>query len=309
VYFEAMNNVPRILASASYGECVDTATDDDTDGGGESLTLSGQVDDPGILDVITLTIEVDLNFDGDTDDPGETVSITVAPNGTLTRFFELTLSSVPDDGATYENGARIWGNETDADALPINLIADDGDGGLSETCSSLLVGKRDGNAVVLVSAERLAAGGRKNESTWRDIEMASSTCGTVMTKVLVVEPDPMYRKLFPIWIRDHFGGLGLQVASVCSVREAEETSRRWRPDVLLTAYELEEGTDGLSLAQRLRPIGGELRVIVVSQAAYSRLRRRLANSPLTQFLAKPVGEKTFVEVVEAALHGPVASQK
>jgi CheY-like chemotaxis protein len=125
-----------------------------------------------------------------------------------------------------------------------------------------------------------------------------------MTKVLVVEPDPIYRKLFPIWIRDHFGTANLQISSVSGAREAEEAAQRWRPDVLLTAYELEEGADGLTLARRLRADLGELRVVVISQLAYSRLRRRLANSPKTQFLAKPVGEQTFVDVIDATLHCP-----
>jgi CheY-like chemotaxis protein len=129
-----------------------------------------------------------------------------------------------------------------------------------------------------------------------------------MTKFLVVEPNPIYRKLFPIWVRDRFGASELQITSVSSAFAAEEAARRDPPDVLLTAYELERGTDGLALAARLRAAASELRVIVVSQtAAYSRLRRQLANSPRTQFLAKPVGEETFAAVLDAALHSSAAS--
>jgi CheY-like chemotaxis protein len=125
-----------------------------------------------------------------------------------------------------------------------------------------------------------------------------------MIKVLVVEPDPIYRKLFPIWIRDHFGATGLQISAVPSACEAETAAEAWRPDVLLTALELERGLDGLTLARRLRAMLGDLRVIVISQTGYSRVRRRLAKSPKTQFLAKPVGEQTFVDVIDATLHGP-----
>jgi DNA-binding NtrC family response regulator len=129
-----------------------------------------------------------------------------------------------------------------------------------------------------------------------------------MTKVLVVEPDPIYRKLFPIWIRDHFGTAGLEISSVAGAREAEEAARRFHPDVLLTAYELEGGTDGLKLANRLRALAEGLRVILIAQTTYARLRKRLAKSPQTQFLAKPVGERTFVDVVEGALQCPTPSE-
>jgi CheY-like chemotaxis protein len=125
-----------------------------------------------------------------------------------------------------------------------------------------------------------------------------------MTKVLVVEPDPIYRKLFPIWIRDHFGAAGLQISAVPSAREAEVTAQQWRPDVLLTAYELEGEIDGLTLARRLRTYLGDLRVILISNIGYSRVRRRMAKSPTMQFLAKPVGEQTFVDVIDATLHSP-----
>jgi CheY-like chemotaxis protein len=122
-----------------------------------------------------------------------------------------------------------------------------------------------------------------------------------MTKVLVVEPDPIYRKLFPIWMRDHFGGWSLEVFSVAGAGEAEEAAHRLHPDLLLTAFELEGETDGLHLAWRIREILGELRVILISQTAYSCLRRRLAKLPRTQFLAKPVGERTFIDVLEGML--------
>jgi CheY-like chemotaxis protein len=153
---------------------------------------------------------------------------------------------------------------------------------------------------------KLSARRRKNEFL-QGTAMTTSTCSQAMIKVLVVEPDPIYRKLFPIWIRDHFGSTHVQISAVSGPREAEEAAQRWRPDVLLTAYEL-EGTDGLALARHLRDGLSELRVVVISQVGYPRLRRALANSPKTEFLAKPVGEQTFVKVIDATFHCPANSE-
>lgn len=125
-----------------------------------------------------------------------------------------------------------------------------------------------------------------------------------MIRILVVEPDPIYRKLFPIWICNHFGGDNAVVRAVAGAKEAEETAGHFRPQVLLTAYEL-EGSDGLRLARRLRSVLGELRVILISQVAYSCLQKRLARSPQTRFLAKPVGENTFVDVIDDTLRSAV----
>ncbi len=136
--------------------------------------------------------------------------------------------------------------------------------------------------------------------------MATSGCRTSMIRILVVEPDPIYRKLFSIWIRNHFGGATVEVRAAAGPNDAEEAALRFRPQVLLTAYEL-EGSDGLRLARRLRRLVGELRVILISQTAYACLQKRLNRSPRTRFLAKPVGENTFVHVVEDTLRDSVAN--
>lgn len=125
-------------------------------------------------------------------------------------------------------------------------------------------------------------------------------------RILVVEPDPIYRKLFPIWIRDHCESAGLEIVAAEGAEEALAAARMARPDVLLTAFEL-GGSDGLRLAQRMQSPGGGPAVVVVAQATYLRLRRRLAKTPGAHYLAKPVGEKTFVETMQSALHAARAS--
>jgi DNA-binding response OmpR family regulator len=123
-----------------------------------------------------------------------------------------------------------------------------------------------------------------------------------MTRILVVEPDPLYRKLFPIWIRNHFGEANFLVLSAADAATAEASASEFRPDLLVTSFELEGGIDGLMLADRLRPMLGEMRVVLISKAAsYAKLRGRLAKFPRAQFLAKPVGERTFADVMEAML--------
>jgi CheY-like chemotaxis protein len=121
-----------------------------------------------------------------------------------------------------------------------------------------------------------------------------------MIRILIVEPDPMYRKLFPIWIRKRFGSAGLEIATAPGAAEALEAARAAPPDLLLTAFEL-ESLDGLQLARRIRDAGGAAAVIIIAQTAYQRLACELAQTPDSRYLAKPVGEKAFGETVESVL--------
>jgi CheY-like chemotaxis protein len=151
---------------------------------------------------------------------------------------------------------------------------------------------------------------RRKADCGEDGEMATSnSCETEMSRILVVEPDPLYRKLFPIWIRDHFGRVDLQVLTASDAQDAEDGALAFQPDMLVTALELGAEMDGLTLAGRLQAALGGLRVVLISKVApYATLRRRLAQFPGAQFLAKPVGESTFVQVLQTMLPGPTPSR-
>lgn len=110
----------------------------------------------------------------------------------------------------------------------------------------------------------------------------------------------MYRKLFPIWIRDHFQPAGVEVETAEGPAEALDAACRGRPDVLLIAFEL-DGTDGLQLARQIRGVAGASPIVLVAHAPYLRLRTRLANFPDTCYLAKPVGESTFTATMDSVL--------
>lgn len=98
----------------------------------EGFKIFGTVTDVGVLDEQTVTLRMDLNFDGYTDDSQETVQPAVTPHpyapGRWT--FEYVVGEVLDDGATSDAaGNRVWGNETAFDNLTVHAEVIDDDTG------------------------------------------------------------------------------------------------------------------------------------------------------------------------------------
>ncbi|MBC8356529.1 MAG: hypothetical protein H8E66_31500 [Planctomycetes bacterium] len=99
----------------------------------EGFVVKGTITDPGVLDTHTGTLEVDLNFDGDVADTGETVGVplTLVSPGSYT--FEKTIANVLDDGRwTDASGIPAWNNETKDDpvAVKVRVVDDDTGTGL-----------------------------------------------------------------------------------------------------------------------------------------------------------------------------------
>jgi hypothetical protein len=107
----------------------------------EGFKIFGTVTDAGVLDKQTVTLRMDLNFDRDTDDPGETSGpITPDPDGPGRWKFEYTVAEVVDDGGTYDaDGNRVWGNETESDDITIHAEVVDDDAGTGSGQSTAIV--------------------------------------------------------------------------------------------------------------------------------------------------------------------------
>jgi hypothetical protein len=96
----------------------------------ESFLIQGTITDPGLADSIEeATLLIDLNFDGDTLDEGESVAIDLVSVGPGHWTFETPTGVVPDDGATYDAGVRLWGNGSATDPLPFTIEVEDDDTG------------------------------------------------------------------------------------------------------------------------------------------------------------------------------------
>ncbi|MBC8356267.1 MAG: hypothetical protein H8E66_30175, partial [Planctomycetes bacterium] len=97
----------------------------------EGFVVKGTVTDPGILDTFPVTnLEVDLNFDGDVNDTGETVPIPLTQISPGNYTFEQTFSQVQDDGRwTDSAGNPAWNNETASDKLAVAVKVEDDDTG------------------------------------------------------------------------------------------------------------------------------------------------------------------------------------
>ncbi len=93
---------------------------------GEGFKVKGTVNDVGILDTFTGTIKVDLNFDGDTNDPGEAGGnvIFTATNQPGSWTFEGTFFTLVDDGPSNLS----WeSNHTPADSFTVKVEVWDDD--------------------------------------------------------------------------------------------------------------------------------------------------------------------------------------
>lgn len=102
---------------------------------GEMLSISGTFDDPGTSDTHRLWLEIDLNSDGDYDDPNESHSISLSADGTFS--YEWTID---DDGAKFDTeGNVLWGNETPSDTLNLQVTATDDDGGSAAALDTLVL--------------------------------------------------------------------------------------------------------------------------------------------------------------------------
>lgn len=123
VTVDSLTPIDRILAVDDAGNPVEWLNPGQLDES-EGFVVTGTVTDPGLLDTHVVFLTIDLNSDGDTEDPEETVSPSLIEdpdmNGKWT--FRHEVASVPDDG-------RSPGNDTSLDEIPVLAQVEDDDTG------------------------------------------------------------------------------------------------------------------------------------------------------------------------------------
>lgn len=107
----------------------------------EGFVVTGTVTDPGVLDTFPIAVlEVDLNFDGDVTDSGESLPLALTQVSTGTYTFQQMIAKVRDDGPWTDNaGNATWSNETVADELAIEVRVEDDDTGVGTGADTVLV--------------------------------------------------------------------------------------------------------------------------------------------------------------------------
>jgi hypothetical protein len=128
---------PSVTITSVEPVTLDDPTDNNRIEEGEGFVIKGKVVDKGHLDSHTAKLYVDLNFDGDTDDAGETQTVSLSPSSTAGNFtFEHTVT-ILDDGAAYDSSDEpIWGNGTLSDPLSVEVRVTDDDTGSGSGSSS-----------------------------------------------------------------------------------------------------------------------------------------------------------------------------
>ena len=120
-----------------------------------------------------------------------------------------------------------------------------------------------------------------------------------MVKVLVIDDEPAFRDSLRLLMPCE----GFEVETAANAREAFDVAARFEPDVLVVDWMLKDHTDGLEVAESMRPGHPNLRVIVITGYPTASLETRIRNTPATQFLTKPFTLSDLIDAIYAAV-GP-----
>jgi DNA-binding response OmpR family regulator len=117
-----------------------------------------------------------------------------------------------------------------------------------------------------------------------------------MAKLLLVDDQPAYLKLLGALLVEE----GFEVQSAASGREALDVGASFVPDVLVVDWMLQDDMDGLEVAEALRRINPEIRVIVITARSSAELPPRIESFPSACCLEKPFRESELIAAVRAA---------
>jgi DNA-binding response OmpR family regulator len=117
--------------------------------------------------------------------------------------------------------------------------------------------------------------------------------GGVMTNILVVDDEPVYRAAIAIALgNDH-----LHVDAASSADEAIDIARRNIPDVLIADWMLGGDRDGFDVVEALRALNPQVHVMVITASPSDALRKRAAGFSAIRCLFKPFSLSQFREAL------------
>lgn len=115
-------------------------------------------------------------------------------------------------------------------------------------------------------------------------------------RILVADDEPGVR----LGIRDFFDSKGFEVEEADSCAAAEAVFRDSRPDAAILDYQLPDG-DGLELLRRLREIGPEVPIIILTAHGSIDLAVRAIKEGAEHFLTKPVELAALLVILNRVL--------
>ena len=104
-----------------------------------------------------------------------------------------------------------------------------------------------------------------------------------MANVLIVDDEEVYRTYISHWLARE----GHEVRSASNRQEAALVARSFRPDLLIVDFLLKDEYYGLQVAEAMRELAPELRIIVITGYPSESLRRDALDARVFRVIEKP----------------------
>jgi CheY-like chemotaxis protein len=117
-------------------------------------------------------------------------------------------------------------------------------------------------------------------------------------RVLVVEDEDASREA----LAEYLGQCGYQVESVGTAAAAMALSLRWRPDVLVSDWQLGGRLTGVDIARTLQQRYG-LAVVLVTGKPLAHLRALCHDIDVSGYFRKPVSLASLARLIDSGVYG------
>ena len=118
-----------------------------------------------------------------------------------------------------------------------------------------------------------------------------------MANVLIVDDEEVYRTYLSGWLARE----GHEVRSAANREEAALVAKSFRPDVLIVDFLLKDEYYGLQVAEAMRELAPELRIIVITGYPSESLRRDALDARVFRVVEKPFHMVDLADAVRDAV--------
>lgn len=118
-----------------------------------------------------------------------------------------------------------------------------------------------------------------------------------MANVLILDDEEVYRTYISDWLARE----GHEVRSTSNRQEAALVAKSFRPDLLIVDFLLKDEYYGLQVAEAMRKLAPELRIIVITGYPSENLRRDALDARVFKVIEKPFHMVDLADAVRDAV--------
>ncbi len=116
-------------------------------------------------------------------------------------------------------------------------------------------------------------------------------------RVLIVDDEPSYRD----YLERYLAREGYEVLTAATGKEAIELGESFRPTVILADWMLKDHMHGLEVAESLRRVIPDLRILLMTGFPSSDIRQEADRAKVCRFLEKPFGLEEVAQAIRDAV--------